>query len=442
MTSRRNIGLAFLFVFLLLPVSCVKVRRTPYQLGLNAYYAALVSGTSEETLNKAITDLNEQLANSPADPGLLALRASGQLDLVRFRSQNIQNGSGIQNGQDSFDTTHADKVVQDLRLIQNLSDQIDSGLWIRARLFTMIGDLFLVRAETLPQESETRLSLLRSARQEALYRIAADFYQYAFTAAQVQVTGTAAADESVGLTRERDNARDGFANALSGWSKTRRELGFNDDSLRLTQQAIPLLALPSTPLPQPDAKRTTGTLYAYTHRVLQAHFESAETLTRGNYVDRVGFAEAALKEDLATRLLSNRWDMRDEAISTRLLTYYAALTARASELQASGGGNVSNELFSFKLLPAGRYENAKVQGAVEYVSVKVGDVVTRIDLNDLILPLTGMLIHIHSGSVPASGDPTTERHISLNRRTSLFAAGSQMQILDPAGRIIGTVAAQ
>jgi hypothetical protein len=438
-----------LFGFLMLAASvlaasgCLKVKPTPYQVGLKAYYSALLSGKSEESLKAAIANLDKELAKSPSDPGMLALRASAHLDLLRL---------GVQKPERTFDAEYADSLFRDLRLLQTHAEEATAKLWLKPRLNTMAGDAFLLRAESLPPppDANRKESLILSARQGAFYQLAADFYQHAWAAAQVQATGEDATAENIALAKEKDNARDGYVNAVSGISKTKRVLGFSKEARQLSHQAIGLLTTDSAALPAPDPNKglTPGSLYAYSHAILKTQYESIEVLTRGNYAERVSFKESALKEDLLSRMLQSKPDLgfSGEAIATQLLTYYGALTAQTKTLSATGGGNVNTEVVSFQLLPGAAYVASNVNAVVEYLTLAVGEDKVRVELNDVNVPPEGVSVTIHSRTGSSSGDSPSKLERFLNRSSSFFATGAQVQVLvpgdNPGDNVIGSVVAQ
>jgi hypothetical protein len=425
----RLLGPLVLLAALLAVTGCPKIKPTPYQLGLEAYYSALLSGKTEQNLLEAVTKLNEQLKKSPSDPGVLALRASSYLELLRLKVQ----------GERTFHAEYAENLFRDLQLLQTLADQTSSKLWLKPRLSTMAADAFLLRAEAMPVQKEPKSQLTQAAQQGALYQLAADFYQHAWTAAQVTPTGDHADTEATGLEKEKANARDGYTNALSGAAKTKRVLGFAAQARMLTKQVIDLVTTPPATPPAPSAVPTPGSLYAYSHATLKSLYESMETSTIGNYPERVGFAEAVLREDLAARLLASTPDFSftNEPISTRLLSYYAAGTARARQLEATGGGDLNKEMVSFDMVPGQQYVAANVNASVEYVSLKIGPAIVHVDLGNANVPPDGVTIMIHS-----KAGQSQDLVRFLNRSTPLFATGAEVQVLGPGGNVVGTVAAQ
>ena len=422
-----KVRLLLLIVALLAVTGCPKVKPTPYQLGLKAYYSALLSGKTEESLNAAIVNLDAELKKSPADPGMLALRASSYLELLRLKAQDEKTYHG----------EYARSLFRDLRLLQTHADQSAAKLWLRPRLSTMAADAFLLRAESMPRETDARSRLIQSARQGAFYQLAADFYQHAWTAAQVEPSGDDADAQAAGLEKEKANARDGYANALSGVAKTRRVQGFREQARTLTQQVIDLLTTPE--LPAPTAPLTPGSLYAYSHTVLASQYQSMENLTKGSYLERVSLAETALREDFASRMLRSTADLSfsNDQISTRLQTYYAARTAQTRQLTATGGGDLPNQVVSFEMLPGPQYVIANFSAIVEYVSLRVGDTTVRVDLGDAIVPPAGATITIHSKVGTSQGLVRF-----LNRGSSLFATGNEVEVLAPGDNVIGTEIAQ
>src|SRR5262245_57764001 len=160
----RLFGSLMLAASMLAASGCLKVKPTPYQVGLKAYYSALLSGKSEESLKTAIADLDKELAKSSSDPGLLALRASAHLDLLRL---------GVQKPNGTFDAERADRLFQDLRLLQTHAEEATAKLWLKPRLSTMAGDAFLLRAESLsrPPADDPKASLIQSTRQGAFYQL-------------------------------------------------------------------------------------------------------------------------------------------------------------------------------------------------------------------------------------------------------------------------------
>ena len=349
---------------------CPKVKPSAYELGLKAYYQALLSETTEASLGEAIAGLDKELEKSPADPGLLALRASGSLELLRL---GVQKPAGI------FETAHAASLFRDLRLLQNLVDQAATKPWFRARVSTMAGDAFLLRAESLPEREGSRSILLRSIRQAALYQLARDFYQHAWTAAKTEETDQQGAEESAvanrtALQQEKGNARDGYVSAVAGLAQTRRILGFPQKALVLTTEVIRLLGSAAEELPA-AAGLTPKSLYAYTHRLLQTQYQSMGTLTTDNFAQRVGYAESELKEEFASKLLrSDPADLSfgDEEAAGGLLTHYATSTARAESVDLTGAGDPSTERLSFKLLPGQRYATAGVNASVPSLTLATG----------------------------------------------------------------------
>jgi hypothetical protein len=416
-------------------IGCLKVRPTPYQVGLKAYYSALLSEKTEESLKTAIANLDKEMAKNPSDAGMLALRASAYLDLVRL---------GVQKPGGGFDAQNAEKLFRDLRLLQTHAEEANAKLWLKPRVSTMAGDAFILRAESIPPATESKPSLIRSARQAALYQLAADFYLHAWAAAQIRATGDDAAAEGVGLAKEKDNARDGYVSAISGVAKTKRVLGFPKEARELTQLAIDLTTKDLPPSPTLHAGLTPDSLYAYPHAVLKTQYESMEVLTTGNYPERVGFAESALKEDLSSRLLHSTPDVTftNEQIATRLLTYYAALTARVQDLSATGAGNINSEAVSFRLFPGARSVSSDVSAFVEYISLMVGEEKVRVDLDDAIVPPGGLSLTIRSRTGSPSGNSTHGLVLFLNRSNSFFAGGAEVQVLGPGENAIGSVTAQ
>jgi len=433
MEKLRCVGLLVLAAFLLATSGCWRVKQTPYQSALKGYYGALQSERSEESLKTAIANVDREISKSPTDPGMLALRAGGYLDLLRL---------GVQKPNPSFDASYAEKLFRDLRLLKTQTDQATTQHWLRPRANTMVGDAFLLRAESLPTETEPLQTLLRSARQEALYQLAADFYQHAWVAAQGQPAGENAAIEAAGLAKEMENARDGYVNAISGVAKTKRVLGFTREARQLTQQAIGLVTMGSAPLPAPALGLTPTSLYSYSHAMLQTEYESMETLTKGNYEERVSFAQSALKEELSSQMLKSVPDVNfeNEQIARRLLTYYGALESRAQDILATGGGDVNAELVSLKLIPGARNVSSGVGAVIEYVSLVVGEEKVRVDLDDAPLVAGGLSLKIHSGTGSSANLPQ-ERVRFLNRVSSLFAPGRQVQVLGPGENVLGTVVA-
>jgi len=133
-------------------------------------------------------------------------------------------------------------------------------------------------------------------------------------------------------------------------------------------------------------------------------------------------------------------NFENEQIARRLLTYYGALEARAQDILATGGGDVNAELVSLKLIPGARNVSSGVGAVIEYVSLVVGEEKVRVDLDDAPLMAGGLSLKIHSGTGSSANLPQ-ERVRFLNRVSSLFAPGRQVQVLGPGENVLGTVVA-
>jgi hypothetical protein len=416
----------WLAALVLLTAGCPKVRPGAYQLGVQAYYKALLNETTEESLRAAIAGLNRHLEKNPADAGMLALRASGYLDLLRLSVQRPGGG---------WNTAYAAELFRDLRLLEALTDQQPVPPWLRPRLHTMAGDAFLLGAESLRRGSDGRSVLLQAVRQGALYRLAADFYQHAWAAAQAPTAEAGAAASDL----EKNNARDGYTSALAGLAQVKRILGFQAEARNLAGQAIALLVSPAASLPAPDAALSPRSLYAYPHALLKTQYETVEALSRDSFRERVAFAEAALKEDLASRILKSPPEdvtSGDEAAAARLLSYYGALSVRAERFEIIGAGDGGNERISLQLMPAGPYAAAGIQAFLDSLTLVSGTQKTRISLQ-VPVPATGLELSIRTGEGPSDA-----RSLFLGRNSPLFTPGDSVRLLGPDDREIGASVAR
>ncbi len=425
-TRRRGVPLICLVAVVLLTAGCPKVRPGAYQLGVQAYYKALLNETTEESLRAAIASLNRHLEKNPADAGMLALRASGHLDLLRL---SVQRPGGAWN------TAYAAELFRDLRLLEALTDQQPAPPWLRPRLHTMAGDAFLLCAESLRSGGDGRSVLLQAVRQGALYRLAADFYQHAWTAAQTPTAeaGAAASD------REKSNARDGYTSALAGLAKVKRILGFEGEARDLAAQAIALLVSAAAPLPAAETALSPRSLYAYSHALLKTQYETVEALSRDSFRDRIAFAEAALKEDLASRILRSPPEdvtFGDEPAAARLLSYYGALSVRAERFEVTGAGDGGREAVSLRLIPDGPYAAAGINSFLDYVTLVSGTQKARVSLQ-MPVPATGLELSIRTGP----GQPGAQL-LFLGRNSALFTPGDSIRLLGPDDREIGAAVAR
>ncbi len=424
--SRRWFPAVCLAAVVLVTAGCPKVRPGAYQLGVQAYYKALLNETTEESLRAAIANLNRHLEKNPADAGMLALRASGHLDLLRL---SVQRPGGAWN------TAYAAELFRDLRLLEALTDQHPVPAWLRPRLHTMAGDAFLLCAESLRSGSDGRSVLLQAVRQGALYRLAADFYQHAWVAAQTPVVEAGAAASDL----EKNNARDGYTSALAGLAKVKRMLGFPAEARNLAGQAIALLVSPAASLPAPDTALSPRSLYAYAHALLKTQYETVEALSRDNFRERVAFAEAALKEDLASRILKSPPEdvtFGDEPAAARLLSYYGALSVRAERFEITGAGDSGSEVISLRLIPDGPYAAAGISSFLDYVTLVSGTEKARVSLQ-MPMPAAGLELSIRTGQ----GRPGAQL-LFLGRNSPLFTAGDSIRLLGPDDREIGNTVAR
>jgi hypothetical protein len=426
-TARRcGVPLTCLVALVLLTAGCPKVRPGAYQLGVQAYYKALLSETTEESLRAAIASLNRHLEKNPADAGMLALRASGHLDLLRL---SVQRPGGAWN------TAYAAELFRDLRLLEALTDQQPAPPWLRPRLHTTAGDAFLLCAESLRGGGDGRSVLLQAVRQGALYRLAADFYQHAWAAAQTPTAEAGAAASHL----EKSNARDGYTSALAGLAKVKRILGFEAEARDLAAQAIALLVSAGAPLPTPETALSPRSLYAYSHALLKTQYETVEALSRDSFRDRIAFAEAALKEDLASRILKSPPEdvtFGDEPAAARLLSYYGALSVRAERFEVTGAGDSGREVVSLRLIPDGPYAAAGIHSFLDYVTLVSATQKARISLQ-MPVPATGLELSIRTGQ----GQPGAQL-LFLGRNSPLFAPGDAIRLLGPDDRQIGAAVAR
>ena len=200
--------LATLIMIAALSLSCVvKVKPTPYQRGLKAYYGALLSKSTQEELRLALTGLERELKLAPADVGLLSLRASTNLELLRL---------DVQGGGTNF-SSQAALLLRDLRLLQSLIDQNgNQPPWVGARIYTMTGDVMMLRAIALGNSADICANLQASG----LFRLAADYYLHAGSVARsTEAALKGKEQESLNLPavlKEQANARDGYINGLGG----------------------------------------------------------------------------------------------------------------------------------------------------------------------------------------------------------------------------------
>lgn len=429
---RRLAGALGLCTAVILASGCPKIKPGAYQLGLQAYYRALLGETSEESLQAAIAALNRHLEKNPSDAGMLALRASGHLDLLRL---SLQRPGGVWN------RNYAARLFQDLRLLQALSEQQGVPTWLRPRLHTMAGDAFLLCAESLRASNEPRSVLIQSVRQAALYRLAADFYQHAWAAAQVQPGGESGEADVSALNVEKMNARDGYVSALAGLGQVKRILGFEAEARELAKQTIALLVSPAAALPAAEPGLSPRSLYAYSHALLKTQYETVEALTRGSFSERVAFAEAALKEDLASRTLKSEPEdvtFGDEPSAGRLLSYYAALSLRAERFEVRGAGDRVNEAVSLRLAPQGPYAAAGVAAFLEHVTLVSGSQKARVAVPAAV-PVSGMDLTIRTGQGATDAQSSV---VFLGRTDALFAPGDAVRLLGPDDREIGAAVAR
>lgn len=304
---RKPLG-CLLVASVLFAASCrVRIKRSPYQVGLQAYYRSLTSGTSESALDEAINKLNKEIEKYPTDTGLLALRASGYRELLRLK---------VGEAGQSFDPKLAEQLIRDLRMLNNLAVQSENTPpWIRPHVYILVGDLLLLRAAAFKPESGAEIEKLRQIVLTALYRLAADFYIHAGQASSVALqAGENDVKKKLGLQRELIAAREGYINSLDGMAQSELFLGLKARAKQHLERARELLVdSGKTPFP-PHIKETSSciltprSLYSIQHQILAIQTRALAAIDAGGVDPSHKLSpepyELALKEEIAARIFS------------------------------------------------------------------------------------------------------------------------------------------
>lgn len=431
----------------LLVVGCVKVKPSPYQRALQAYYQELLSGTSETSLNRAIDGLNQRLRDNPADAGMLMLRASARLELIRI---------GLQGPDRRFSDEQAVALGRDLRLIQTLLDQPGSHPpWLAPRTYTVTGDLMLLRALAVPSAAGAENVHNNILRLE-LYQLAAQFYMHgASGASQAESAVRGNKDLEIAhlaaITKEKANATDGYVNAIGGMAQSEEFLGLRERTQSHLLEAGGLLTDP-TSFPQVTKPTLTPkSLYSYPHALLAQLARASESNPLTSFADRMRFAELALREDIAAAMLSE--PIRSISASSfpdveSVASYFSSLTLRVDSLEVAGQENVATEKVSFTLRPDLLYSTQDVQAEVPFLTLTVDNegVVVRLPKqaaseqpSRFLLPPQGISVTIHSSSGNPVADSETRRQYFLGRKSSFLQRGRRLVIKGPADNVLGSI---
>ena len=293
-----------------------KIRPSAYQAGLNAYYGALISstGNQEDRLLEAIELLDASLAEAPADPGLLALRADARLDLLRL---------GVEGEARRLDDGRRSAFLTDLKLLEGRLDQPGPETRrLTAHVANLTGDLAVLGAISLQTGENGCGDNPCQVRRMQIYRIAADFYLYAATTSggdqpplPLSADDPAALDRAVGLQREVDHARAGYAQALGGVAQGEMALGMDDkaaetlasasEAMTSSQSFLPTFPKGYTPTPRSLSAALHETL-AIMNQALGAlkEPESLESATKQQWEVPLALYEVAAREELASALLA------------------------------------------------------------------------------------------------------------------------------------------
>jgi hypothetical protein len=358
----------------LLVIGCVKVRPSPYQLALERYYRGMLRGSTATELRAGIDGLTEDLRKDAADPGLHMLRTTARLELLRL---------GAQASPPTFDSKAAAAFFEDLRQTQSLLDQVgDAPLWMRTRIPTMFGDALLLQGIAL-SGSAAEAAEARARRQIVLlylYRLAGDWFLQAGASAAQSLTDIKGKDSELlqrpGISRELDNARDGYLNALNGMAQSELFLRLPDSAREHLTTAQSLLT--TTPdLPKAAGALSLSSLYAYPHNLLAIQARALEALTpQENIPARFQLRGTALREEVAVRLLSNPMQAVDPANLTDanvLALYLSSLTLEVANMQPNATGDAKTETVTFTLRPNALYRGAGIPAPLPLLDVQVGD---------------------------------------------------------------------
>jgi hypothetical protein len=350
---------------------CAKVQPSAYQVALQRYYRGMLAGGTAVELRAGIDGVTEDLKRNAADPGLHMLRTSARLELLRL---------GAQGKPPAFDAKDAAAFFEDLRRTQSVLDQTGSApLWMRARIPTMFGDALLLQAIALSDSGEepAEARIRRQIVLRSLYRLAGDwFLQAGASAAQSLADIRGSESELVlkpGLSRELDNARDGYVNSLNGLAQSELFLRLPDDARTNLTTAKSLL---ETTAALPKASSTAlslSSLYAYPHNLLAIQARALEALTsEDNIPARAQLRGVAVREEIATRLLSNPLQTVDPANlpdANLLATYLSSLTLEVADLQL----NATRDALTFTIRRNAAYRGEGLDAPLPLLGVQIGD---------------------------------------------------------------------
>jgi hypothetical protein len=418
------------------------IKPSPYQVALKSYYRTLLSGATDEGLKASIASVTQNLQNSPADAGLLALRASARLERIRL---------GVEAKPDSFDDVLAAELFSDLRLLQNLLDQAGNHPpWLPARVFVSMGDAIALKCLAMPK-GEGQAKIHQNIVQRAMFRLAADYYLHAAALAgqaESDIKGNTELEglHLPGIRRELANARDGYANVTSGMAQSEEFLRQIEAARQHLEEASALVTETTAFPPAIKVPLTPRLLYRYSHRSLALQAEALETLAFPNPAEQLGLAQLALKEDLAARLLSNPVEPvrpSDLAIVSRIAAYLNATTSQRAPL-AITTGDVNSEKISFTLRPDPLYSALKIPAPIPWLTLHIGEERFPIPFSNskAMLPSfmrpEGIAIAILTRKGTPSFDQQKGVEHFLNRDAPVLSRGKTVTVRGPGDNLIGT----
>lgn len=300
----------FLFASLVLFFAGCSVKTGVVQQSIESYYACrLAASASAESapsmaacIEQRIAALTRELDASPRDAGLLAERANAQYELLL-----LDEGASMA------------ELVDGLRLLEGrVSSLVEAEAWIDPNTVSLAGDMLLVRASREQARCGGDPSCMIRARE--IYRLAADFFLHAQTAAvdareTVNPSRSFAAEIARALDSELSRARVGYGTALTGMAMMEVSLGMDDDARSHLTVARSIMASGAAPAADANYISAPRSFDAERHRMLASQTRALASLsmpanpteaTAEQLKDSLTLREFALKEELAARIFSSR----------------------------------------------------------------------------------------------------------------------------------------